>query len=134
MHQARALESDLRIKAAALSIRQSSPVELTVKNIAGVRVPDIKKIDREQEHPLYDTLLLQDVGTAYEQVVDDVLTIAAKETALKKILNEIKKTKRRAHSLEHIFIPQLEQSVAYIQFTLEERERESFSLLKRMKN
>jgi len=134
MNQARALESDIRIRAAALCISESSPVELSVKNIAGVRVPEIAKITQKRDHPLYDTLLLQDVGTAYDGIVDDVLTIAAQETALTRILDEIKKTKRRAHALEHILIPQLREAVGHVQFVLEEHEREEFARLKRMKH
>jgi V/A-type H+/Na+-transporting ATPase subunit D len=133
MNRARALESDLRIKAASLAVQQAAPVELHVQNIAGVKVPVISRIEQQRLQPLYDSLLLQDVGTAYSDVLELTLLLAAKETALRKILLEIRKTKRRAHALEHILIPELQHAKSYIQFQLEERGREEFTRLKRRK-
>ena len=104
------------------------------KNIAGVKVPVINRVEQERTHPLYDSVMLQDVGTAYGAVVEGVLALAAKETALRKILIEIRKTKRRSHALEHILIPQLDAAKKHIQAELEERAREEFSRLKRRKH
>jgi V/A-type H+/Na+-transporting ATPase subunit D len=132
MSEARALESDLRIRAASLAVQEAAPVQLQVKNIAGVKVPVITAT-RESEQPIYDSIMLQDVGSAFLEVVHLITALAAKETALRKILLEIKKTKRRAHALQHILIPQLEGAKSHIQFELEERERENFSRLKRRK-
>jgi V/A-type H+-transporting ATPase subunit D len=133
-NEARALESDLRIQAAALAVQQVAPVTLKIRNIAGVKVPSITRESSDAVHPAYDSLLLQDVGNAYLDVVEYVLSLAAKETALRKLLIEIRKTKRRAHALEHILIPQLTAAKKHIQFELEERERENFSRLKRRKS
>jgi V/A-type H+/Na+-transporting ATPase subunit D len=133
MDRARALVSDLSIKAASLAVQQAAPVTLEVKNIAGVKVPVIARVEQERLHPLYDSLLLQEVGTQYNDVLALTLRVAAKETALRKILFEIRKTKRRAHALEHILIPDLLHTKSYIQFQLEERAREEFTRLKRRK-
>jgi V/A-type H+/Na+-transporting ATPase subunit D len=133
MDRARAFVSDLSIKAASLAVQQAAPVILEVKNIAGVKVPVIARVEQERLHPLYDSLLLQEVGTQYNDVLALTLKVAAKETALRKILVEIRKTKRRAHALEHILIPELLHTKSYIQFQLEERAREEFTRLKRRK-
>jgi V/A-type H+/Na+-transporting ATPase subunit D len=134
LDQARALESDLRIKAAAIAVRQAAPIEVQLKNIAGVKVPQISRVEQSRDTTSYDSLMLQDVGTAYIGVIELVLQIAAMETALRKILIEIKKTKRRAHALDHILIPELMHTKGYIQFQLEERAREEFTRLKRRKH
>jgi len=133
MNEARALESDLRIKAASLTAKESAPVEIDVKNIAGVRIPQIEQIEHDRELPLYESITLQDLSVAYGKVIADVLRLAANETALRKILIEIRKTKRRANALENILIPNLERAVNYIRFQLEEREREEFNRLKQRK-
>jgi V/A-type H+/Na+-transporting ATPase subunit D len=132
MNRARALESDLRIYAAGLSVQEAAPVQLTVRNIAGVKVPTL--VESQQEVPVYDSLLLQEVGHDYGRVLRMAVHLAARETALRKILVEIGKTKRRAHALEHVLLPQLLDAKKHIQFELEERERENFSRLKRRKH
>ena len=133
MNQVRSLESDLKIQALALAAKQHSPVELSVKNIAGVRVPEIRRVTKEQAKPVFDSLLIQDVAVQYREILDKILDLAAKETALRKILDEIKRIKRRAYALEKILIPELEEAITFVTLTLEEREREEFSRLKRMK-
>ncbi len=133
MDESRALESDLRIKAAALAVERSAPIEIEVRNIAGVKIPRIKEAAQRREYPVYESIMLQDLGIAYHEVVDAILTVAARETALRKLLIEIRKTKRRAHALEHILLPRLKAALKSITFELEERSREEFNRLKRRK-
>jgi V/A-type H+-transporting ATPase subunit D len=130
MSEGRALESDLRIQAAALTAQETAPITLSIKTIAGVKIPIITRQEELLQRTPYDTLMLQDLGHAYLDVVNQILVIAGKETALRTILLEIRKTKRRAQALEHILIPQLEKARDHIVFELGERERENFSRLK----
>ncbi len=133
MNEARALESDLRIESAALIVQEHAPITVSVKNIAGVRIPEIRRESTHKETPLYNGVVLQDLGMAYHTVVDLLILVAARETAVRKLLGEIKKTKRRVHALEHVLIPKLETGLHHIQFELEEREREEFNRLKHRK-
>jgi V/A-type H+-transporting ATPase subunit D len=133
MSEARALESDLRIRAEGMAVQQTAPIELQARTVAGVRVPVITH-ERRMGHHRYSSLMLQETGSAYMDVVEEAIALAAKETALRKILAEIKKTKRRAHALEQILIPQLVAAEQHIQFELEERGRENFARLKRRKS
>ena len=52
---------------------------------------------------------------------------------IKAMAEEIKKTKRRVNSLEHIQIPKLIETVSWIKFVLNEQERDNFSRLKSLK-
>jgi len=114
-------------------VQETAPVRLDVKNLAGVKVPLITRIPVEQEHQRYWSLMLQDVGDAYLLVIESIMHIAATETALRKVLIEIRKTKQRAYALEHVVIPELEYSRTRIQSALEERAREEFARLKHRK-
>jgi V/A-type H+-transporting ATPase subunit D len=52
---------------------------------------------------------------------------------MKKLLDEIEKTKRRVNALEFKIIPELNESVRFVRFNLEEMERENTSRLKHLK-
>jgi H(+)-transporting ATP synthase subunit D len=54
--------------------------------------------------------------------------------AVWRLANELRKTQRRVNALQHIFIPQYENMVAFIISSLEEREREETFRLKMLKN
>jgi len=61
------------------------------------------------------------------------LDVAEKETALRKLLYEIEKTKRRSNAIENVLIPRLEAAVKYIKFRFDEMERDTFIMLKMVK-
>lgn len=130
--QARALESDLRIRSASLAVQRAAPVMLRVRNIAGVRIPEIERTQEADASPLYDSLLLQDVGGAYRRVVERVVRVAARETAMRKVLLEIRKVKRRTRALSDVVIPRLETERGRIMAALDEREREDLLRVRRV--
>jgi V/A-type H+-transporting ATPase subunit D len=55
-------------------------------------------------------------------------------TAVWRLANELRKTQRRVNALQHVFIPDYEETVIFIIATLEEREREDTFRLKLIKN
>jgi V/A-type H+-transporting ATPase subunit D len=61
------------------------------------------------------------------------LDVAEKETALRKLLHEIERTKRKSNAIENVFIPRLVDAVRFITFRLEEIERDTFIMLKTVK-
>ena len=136
---ARAIDSDLRIKSAAMSIKQQPLVELETKNIMGVKIPSI--VSGEVKKSLFErgygvlsaTSKIDEAATAYESVVEKVIAAAEFEITLKRLLKEIEKTKRKVNALEQLTIPRLNAEAAYIRFRLEEMERENFSRLKMLK-
>jgi V/A-type H+-transporting ATPase subunit D len=60
--------------------------------------------------------------------------LAELETAVIRLAHELRKTQRRCNALSKTFIPAHEQTVSYIAESLEERERESFTILKMIRN
>ncbi len=139
MNISRAIESDLRLKAIALALKDKPLIELETKNVMGVLVPKIKK-GAVQKTPLTrgygfltGSITIDEAALGYEKLVEKILDAAEYETALKRLLQEIDKTKRKVNALEKITIPRLEEDAAYIRLRLEEMERENFSRLKHIK-
>jgi V/A-type H+-transporting ATPase subunit D len=55
------------------------------------------------------------------------------EAALTKLAEAIASVKRRVNSLEYVIIPRMDNTIRFIRMYLEEREREDFFRLKRIK-
>src|SRR5215467_3917259 len=70
---------------------------------------------------------------SFQHVHRMVLDVAEKETALRKLLLEIEKTKRKSNAIENVFIPRLAAAVKFITFRLDEMERDTFIMLKTVK-
>ena len=135
---ARALEGDLKIKSIAMAIKDMPDVKLTTKNIMGVRVPkiessEIKKAFMGRGYSIYSSSAVDEAAAAYEKVVEKIIFTAEVETSMRKLLNEIEKTKRRVNGLEFVVIPRFEKVKSFIQLRLEEMERENTFRMKRIK-
>ena len=135
---ARTLEGDLKVKSIAMAIKDIPDIKLTTKNIMGVRVPkiessEIKKAFMQRGYGIYNSSAIDEAASAYEKVVEKIILAAEVETSMRKLLNEIEKTKRRVNALEFVVIPSLDKQRTFIQLRLEEMERENIFRMKRIK-
>ena len=135
---ARILETDLKIKSIAMAIKQLPDIKLETRNIMGVKVPkiehsEIKKAFMDRGYGAYTSAAVNEASDAYEKVVEKILLAAEVETSMRKLLNEIEKTKRRVNALEFVVIPKLDDIRSFIQLRLEEMERENIFRMKRIK-
>lgn len=60
--------------------------------------------------------------------------LAELENAVLRLARELRKTQRRCNALSKIFIPDYRETIGYITGALEERERESFVILKMIRD
>ena len=135
---ARTIEGDLKVKSIAMAIKDIPDIKLAAKNIMGVKVPkiesgEIKKAFMQRGYGIYSSSSVDEAAAAYEKVVEKIILAAEVETSMKKLLNEIEKTKRRVNALEFIVMPQLDKVKSFIQLRLEEMERENIFRMKRIK-
>jgi V/A-type H+-transporting ATPase subunit D len=109
------------------------------RNIIGVTIPffelDLK--ERPEKGWWYNvpetSAALDDAVKEMEKALNIISELAEAETAVKKLAEVITMTKRRVNALENIIIPRFENTIRFIQMQLEEREREDFFRLKRIK-
>lgn len=139
VHVAEAVEGAMPIRSAALAIRNSPTVTSSKKNVMGVVVPTIQ--GQQIRTPLLErgygiigtSPRIDEAANRYEALVETIVKAAEIETSIKKMLEEIEKTKRRVNALEFKVIPELEQARDFIRLRLEEMERENVFRLKKIK-
>ncbi len=121
----------------ALSTRNAYNMELKVRNLLGVKVPVIIFSFTEVDYPKFMTVLPPDIGEALKkgrEALELIVRLAELEATISSLLMEIEKTKRRVNVLENFLIPDLKKKIAFIRMYLDEREREDFTRLKKIKS
>ena len=68
------------------------------------------------------------------EVMPDMLELAEIEKTCQLMADEIEKTRRRVNALEYMTIPQLEETIYFIQMKLDESERASITRLMKVKD
>lgn len=139
VHIAEAIEGAMPIRSAAMALVKSPRIKTGKKNVMGVVVPTIS--GESVRTPLLErgygvigtSPRVDEAANRYEQLVETIIKAAEVETSIKKMLDEIEKTKRRVNALEFKVIPELEQARDFIRLRLEEMERENVFRLKKIK-
>ena len=136
---AKSVEGDVAIRSIAFALKDVPQIKLESKNIMGVVVPKIessqvRKSLCERGYGIVGTSsCLDEAVEAYETFVEKIIVAAEIETAIKKLLDDIERTKRRVNALEFKVIPELSEAERFIELRLEEMERENTFRLKRIK-
>jgi V/A-type H+-transporting ATPase subunit D len=137
---AKVYDGEDSLKASALPVTEGPLVSSTTQNIMGVVVPEISA-ERQIRSQIMDreygitssTSRIDSTADKYEELLEKVIDAAETQTKLLKLLDEIKKTKRRVNALEHKVIPELEENLSIISQALEENEREETFRMKKIK-
>jgi len=129
-----------QLEKVSLDLRKDIDLDIEVKNVMGVKIPTI---NAEMEHKKFIRLPGYSVaGTSakidnaveeFDEILAMVIKLAETETAIKRLILEIEKTKRRVNALEFVLIPRLDEQKTLISFRLDEMERDSFVSLKSIK-
>jgi len=136
---AKAVDGAIAVQSAAFALRTHPELSLRSKNIMGIVVPEIEAnsirtpMDQRGYGVIGTSVYIDEAAKAFENLVETVIEAAEIETTMKKLLEEVEKTKRRVNALEFKVIPELQEAEAFIRLRLEEMERENTFRLKRVK-
>ncbi len=136
---ANAVDGVIAVRSAAYALASHPEIKLRSRNLMGVVVPDIKSsrivapLDERGYGIIGTSPRIDEATDAYEKLVETVVKAAELETTMKKLLDEIERTKRRVNALEFKVLPDLEDVERFIRFRLEEMERDNTFRLKRIK-
>src|ERR1700691_1046417 len=138
IHSTEMFVGPLRLEYESMRIPRIHELTLRTKNVMGVKIPEITESSggsgsTGQEYLLEIPAAVNQAIKAFQEVHQMVLDVAEKETALRKLLFEIEKTKRRSNAIENVLIPRLQANARFIKFRFDEMERESFTKLKTVK-
>ena len=126
-----------RVEWAALAVTQSVNVSIINRGMMGVPIPHIEAYGEPPDisYSLGDTsVALDESNDAFRKVLGEVPRLSELVASVRRLARELKKTQRRVHALEKVFIPQYEAAIHFIEQTLEEQDREEIFRLKWMKS
>jgi V/A-type H+-transporting ATPase subunit D len=136
---AKAVDGVLAVQSAAFALKSHPKIKLRSKNVMGLVVPEIEttsiksKVDERGYGVIGTSSYIDEAADAFENLAETIVLAAEVETTMKRLLDEVEKTKRRVNALEYRVIPDLQEAEAFIEFRLEEMERENIFRLKRIK-
>ena len=126
-----------------LFVGTETSVELNIheKNIMSVMVPQMDFTVQETEKStdvqygyLNSSSELDKAIEKIESVLPKLLKLSEIEKTCQLMADEIEKTRRRVNALEYRMIPQLQETIRYIQMKLEENERSSIVRMMKVKD
>ena len=126
-----------RLEWAALSVNETLEVDVKPHSVMGVVIPSIEAHGAPPEMPYglgSTTVALDEAATCFRRVLAEIPVLSETMTIVWRLARELQKTQRRVNALQHIFIPQYEETVNFIENALEERDREATFRLKRIKS
>ncbi len=113
-----------------------SAIELSDRKVMGVRLPKVETSFIERGpyfSPEGTTLSVEDTLDYYRDALRLMGRLAELKVSIMRLAREVKKTIRKVNALEKIVIPELEETLHYTRGRIEEAERESFILMKQVK-
>lgn len=124
------------ISRVAESMPVDNSVNVTYRSVMGCELPKVM-LDNSENKLLYgfeNTDGNVDVAyISFNRVKQMTAMLAEVDNCVFRLANAIKKTQTRANALKNIVIPRYEETVRFIENSLEEKEREEFSRQKVIK-
>lgn len=141
MSVARSVMSDENLNVALMLPMQEMSLEITEKNVMSVMIPVFEsKFKTADENDIYSygyaftSSDLDDAVKSLSDIMPQMLRLAEVEKSCQLMASEIEKTRRRVNALEHVMIPQYEETIKYIKMKLDENERGTITRLMKVKD
>lgn len=125
------------LERAALGVKPEHELILTDQHLMGMRIPKITARIPPADAPFGVGGISASTDVAmlrFVELLPRLAELAELQNAVMRLARELRKTQRRCNALSKIFIPTYRQTIVYIAGTLEERERESLTILKMIRD
>jgi len=126
-----------KLEETSLGVDDRFSLDTKSRNVIGVAIPfvqiNVKAINGVPYNMLETSAKLDEATAKMVDAVRAVAELSSSQAAIIKLAEAIASTKRRVNCLEFIIIPRMLNTIRYIEMHLQEREREDFFRLKRIK-
>ncbi len=122
---------------ASIAVKMDHSIEITDQHLMGMKIPRItaKTELTGIQFGITGTSASTDVAMdGFVKVLPVIAELAELSNAVIRLAQELRKTQRRCNALSKIFMPSYRETINYIIGTLEERERESFVIMKMIRD
>jgi V/A-type H+-transporting ATPase subunit D len=122
---------------AALAVRMEHSVTLSDQHLMGMKIPrvTVRAEPPSAQFGVGGTSANTDLTLRrFVELLPLLGELAELENAVMRLARELRKTQRRCNALSKTFIPDYRETIGYITGALEERERESFVILKMIRD
>lgn len=127
----------VKVALLASAIDARSSITLRQRRVMGVSLPvvDTSFVDKPPYYSPMDTNgRLDAAAKEFRDALKEMGKLAELKVSIMRLAAEVKRTIRKVNALEKIAVPELEESVRFIRDRLEENERDTFTLMKMVKN
>jgi len=122
---------------AARAVNVEPEISLRERRVMGVSIPAVK-LDLRDNLPYYGpqstSVWTDEAVVRFKNALTAIAALAESRISVIRLAREIQKTVRRVNALEKVFIPDYEETIDYVEDSLEESDREAFFILKLVKD
>ena len=122
---------------AALAVNIEPIIALSERRVMGIALPAVN-LSMKENAPHYGptgtSVWTDEAVRRFKNALTALGALAESRISVIRLAREIQKTIRRVNALEKMLIPEHEETLEYVESSLEESDREAFSILKLVKD
>ncbi|HEY8423895.1 MAG TPA: V-type ATP synthase subunit D [Clostridia bacterium] len=136
----RSLMSDKALDVALMLPKQETQIAIKKKNVMNVEIPTYNVSFNSAEGDIFSYGYaftpgdLDDAIKLLSNTLPKMIRLAEVEKSCQLLSAEIEKNRRRVNALEHVVIPQYQETIRYIKLKLDENERGTITRLMKVKD
>jgi len=126
----------LKVQYLTGAVNITTDITIRTRRVMGVSLPVIETQFKEHSpyySPMGTSFWIDSSLYFFKEVLKLLGKLAELKISVLRLANEVKKTMKKVNALEKIAIPDLKETVHYIESRLEENERDMFILMKMVK-
>ncbi|MEG1613212.1 MAG: V-type ATP synthase subunit D [Clostridia bacterium] len=136
---ARAVSSNAIIEEAVMMPATEVEIDISSDNVMSVEVPSIRIVEKtgQDKYPYSFASVTSELDSSISTLstlLVKLVKLAEVEKTCNMLANEIEKNRRRVNALEYVMIPQIQETIKYINMKLDESERASIIRLMKVKS
>jgi V/A-type H+/Na+-transporting ATPase subunit D len=137
LHEAQMDSGSEIIDRTTLAVNMNHQIDISDQHLMGMKIPHVtvRTEPVSAQFGVGGTPANADVAMSrFIGILTLLAELAELENAVMRLAQELRKTQRRCNALSKVFMPDYRETINYITGSLEERERESFVILKMIRD